>query len=154
LAKARFVLALVLFLAWLGYLGYLVAERPRGAAVLSRPQFLVSELDVVADVKAGSDVVRVVKVLSADAEAANKLEGTEITVTNLGQCGPPADLKGEHPDLKGDGEYLLALHEVNPEKKEYAVVPTPPSPGFPRGTPRVYPYTKEVAAQYKQVPKN
>jgi hypothetical protein len=153
LAKARFVLALALFLAWLGYLGYLVAQRPRGAVVLSRPQFLVSELDVVANVKAGSDVVEVVEVLSADTEAAKKLKGSEITVTNLAKCGPPDDLKGERPDLKGDGEYLLALHEVNPDKKEYAVVPTPPSPGFKRGTPRVYPYTKEVAAQYKQVPK-
>lgn len=155
LAKIRFALALTLFVGWLGYLGYLVAERPAGGTVvLSRPQFLVSEVDVVGKVKAGSDVVEVVKVLNADVEAVKKLEGQEITVTNLDECRPPDFSKGEHPDLSGNGEYLLPLHEVDAKENVYRVVPTPPSPGFSHGTPRIYPFTKEVEAQYRQIPKN
>jgi hypothetical protein len=51
-AVGRLLIALVLFVGWLGYLGYLVLTRPLTTdsqpLVLSRPQALVSELDVVA----------------------------------------------------------------------------------------------------------
>ena len=63
-AYGRFVLCQALFVGWLGYLGYLVAERPDGGMrVLSRPQILVSDIDVIASVKKGTDTVTIKDVL-------------------------------------------------------------------------------------------
>jgi hypothetical protein len=154
LARARFALALALFLGWLGYLGYLVAERPNGQSVLSRPQFLVSEYDVVADATPGSNVVTVKRVLWPQTADARKLEGKQLTVVNLDECRPPSDvLKKERPDLTTGGEYLLPVQSMDEQGKEYRVAPTPPSPGFPRGTPRIYRFSKEVEAEYRSLDK-
>jgi hypothetical protein len=50
----RFVAVAVLFALWIAYLGYLVwtlPQSPNGLPhILSRPQFLVSNLDVVGDI--------------------------------------------------------------------------------------------------------
>jgi hypothetical protein len=170
LARARLILTVILFLGWLGYLSYLVAERPPKRSgdeefvVLSRPQFLVSELDVVAEIKKGSDEVIVKSVLFPDTDAARQLQGKTIRVTNLAFCHPPDDhkrhwdsLKAEQKknllDVSQDGEYLLALHDPDGEGKEYRVAATPDSPSFMRGTPRAYPATSEVLAQYRQIKK-
>src|ERR1700691_1338803 len=89
-AYFRLALVSLLFLGWLGYLGYLVGERPVGGlVVLSRPQFFVSDLDVVAEVKAGSDKVTVTEVLYPQTTEAQALKGTSIRVTNLKECRPP-----------------------------------------------------------------
>jgi hypothetical protein len=153
-ARVRLALISALFLGWLGYLGYLVAERPDGGTVvLSRPQFLVSDLDVVALVKKDSDLVTVTRVLYPDREAARQLVGKELKVTNLADCRPPGDREKLHPDLTADGAYVLALQEVEPDGKDYRVTVTPRSPGFRTGTPRIYPATKEVLAQYWKIPK-
>jgi hypothetical protein len=154
-AYGRFVVCLALFVGWLGYLGYLVAERPDGGRlVLSRPQFLVSDIDVVATVKKGSATVTVKDVLyPKDASTRERLKGKEIQVTNLEDCRPPAARPGVTQDVRGDGEYLLPLQDPGPEGKEYRVAVTPPSPGFRHGTPRIYPATSEVIAQYRQIAK-
>jgi hypothetical protein len=153
-AYVRLALAVMAFLGWLGYLGYLVAERPGpGANVLSRPQILVSDIDVVAVVKQGSDVVRVKEVLYSGSDEARALAGKEIKVTNLADCHPPGERGNATPDLTADGEYLLPLQEPGPDGKEYRVAPTPPSPGFARGTPRIYPATHEILAQYAHIAK-
>ena len=67
LAVIRLVLALVLFAGWIGYLGYQVWTRPRTKKdditspplVLSRPQILASEIDIIGDVPAASNKVTV-----------------------------------------------------------------------------------------------
>jgi hypothetical protein len=154
-AYGRLVVCLALFVGWLGYLGYLVAERPEGGMlVLSRPQFLVSDLDVVATVKKGSDSVTVKEVLYPnDRSTRERLEGKEIQVTNLEDCRPPVARLAVAHDVRGDGEYLLPLQDPGPEGKQYRVAITPPSPGFRHGTPRIYPATSEVIGQYRQIPK-
>ena len=48
--KARLVVSAVLFLAWIGFLAYLVA-RTRDPVILSRPQLVVSSVVLIADVK-------------------------------------------------------------------------------------------------------
>jgi hypothetical protein len=150
----RLVLASALFIGWLCYLGYLVAERPAGGAViLSRPQFQVSDIDVVADVRKGSDDVTVTEVLYANTDSARQLPGKGLKVTNLADCRPPGDREKVKPDLAADGEYLLALQPQDPDGKSYRVVATPPSPGLRSGTPRIYPATKGVLAQYRDIPK-
>lgn len=153
--KGRFVLCLVVFLAWLGYLGYLVAERAQeGAVILSRPQFLVSDLDVIATARSGSDTVTISEVLYPDTAAARQLTSQSIHVSNLDQCRLPGDRTKTVPDLQAEGPYLLALQNPGPDEKDYRVAVTPPSPGFPRGTPRAYPATRGVVAQYRQIQKN
>ncbi len=55
-AVVRLAVAAVLFLGWIGYLGYLAATI-RNPVVLSRPQFLVSERDMIATFKGGDKFV-------------------------------------------------------------------------------------------------
>lgn len=159
----RLLVAALLFAGWLGYLVYLVRAFPRTPAnspfVLSRPQILVSELDVVGVVEGVDQPVKVVTVLYPDSEKG--LEGQEIKVTNLDRCKPlPREgQKAEdvQPDFRGPGRYLLPLRKVG-GGPDYEVTPTPPSPGYPPaglrlGPPRIYPWDGMTEGQYRQVVK-
>jgi hypothetical protein len=162
-ARVRLALALAVFLGWLGYLGYLVADRPakrpgNGAeegefVVLSRPQFLASDIDVIAKARKGSEVVTVTEVLFPGTDEARAFQGKEIRITNLAECHPPGDRKGAFPDLSADGDYLIPLQDPGPDRNEYSVAKIPLSPGFLLATPRIYPATKDVVAQYGQIRK-
>jgi hypothetical protein len=175
-AVLRLAVAALLFAGWIGYLFYLVlTQPPRGPdgwwgvffpkpegrpLLLSRPQFLVSELDVVAEVPDEGDKITVDQVLYPPEEEG--LRGKTLTVINLDQCrsrtadgdtGPPSE-------WTGPGRYLLPLRRPNPKKDEYEVVPIPPSAGYPPagtlravGPPRIYPAGKQVLAQYHQIRK-
>ena len=167
-AVVRLLVAALLFAGWLGYLVYLVVTFPRTPAgtalVLSRPQILVSDLDVVAEVertKAGV-LAKIITVLYPDSEKG--MEGKQITITNLDQCKPlpPPEQKGVEvpPDFSGRGLYLLPLRKAG-DGPDYAVTPTPRSPGYPphgaqMGPPRIYPLLSErmkeqALAQYRQI---
>jgi hypothetical protein len=170
----RLLVTAALLVAWLGYLGYLVLCRPhtpdglRGAfdgrpLTLSRPQFLVSAVDVVAQVNddKGEDVI--VKEVLYPKKAPVQI-GDKIKVTNIGQCralrDPMEKDRETPPDYTGPGEYILAL-QADPRKgdKTFEVVPTPPSPGYlPQrggaGPPRLYPATPGMRAEYKQIAKD
>jgi hypothetical protein len=147
-ARMRFVLALGLFAVWLGWLLYMAVSTSK-PIVLSEPQFLVSSLDVVAEVpaisKGGADVV--VQEVSWPTDEGAKLKGQKLHVTNLDQC---------REDWKGPGPYILALA---PDGKEaYRVAPLPRSPGFggpttTPGRPRIYPVTASTQAQLKAMRK-
>src|SRR5262249_15048261 len=111
----RLLLCCVLFVGWLGYLGYQVLTRPHTEdgrpLVVSRPQALVSQLDVVADVPDTDGTVTVRQVLWPP-EGAPVQEGDKIKVTNLGDCRPtprPGEKGTPQPDFSGPGEYLLLL---------------------------------------------
>lgn len=171
---ARLILTVILFLGWLSYLGYLVVCRPhtpaglRGAfqgrpLTLSRPQFLVSTLDVVAEVsgdKGESVVVKEVLFPNPDDAPVNK--GDTIHVEHMDNCHHPLPdplAKDAHPppDYTGPGDYLLPLQAIgNKEDRRFQVVPTPPSPGFfsaPNvrvGPPRIYPATNEMLKEYRE----
>src|SRR6516165_7848366 len=105
-AVARLALCIVLFLGWLGYLAYLVLlGKP---VVLSRPQILVSQFDVIATISEDKKVTvkEVLYPKAQDAKGRPK-EGIEITVTNIDECKPPPrvdEKKAEvQPDFKGAG---------------------------------------------------
>jgi hypothetical protein len=165
-AVVRLLVAALLFAGWLGYLVYLVVTFPRTPAgtalVLSRPQILVSDLDVLGEVKGIDQPVKVMTVLYPESEKG--LEGQEIKVANLDQCKPlprPEQKAADVPaDYQGPGLYLLPLRKAG-EGQEYAVTPTPASPGYPPhggrvGPPRIYPLPTErlkeqALAQYRQI---
>jgi hypothetical protein len=171
-AVARLILTATLFAAWLGYLGYLVVCRPhtpsglRGAfegrpLTLSRPQFLVSTLDVVAEVSGdkGENVV-VKEVLFPRTDAPAKA-GDTISVEGIDRCrslpDPLAKNGDPPPDYSGPGDYLLPLEKIG--EGRFRIVPTPSSPGFPPlhsgsiGPPRLYPATGEMLAEYRDISK-
>src|SRR5437660_1454248 len=113
-ARLRLALAAALFLAWIGWLAYLAA-RTSHPIVLSRPQFLVSNLDVSAEVGGGArpdPKVAIKKVHWPHTEQAQKMVGQTIEVSNLPECG----------GWKGPGTYILPL--TTDWKKSYQVTPT------------------------------
>lgn len=166
-AAGRLVVTALLFVGWLAYLGYLVWTRPQTAdgrpLVLSRPQLLISDLDVIARIDDPTKGVKVVRVLYP-AKGAKVQPGEEIFVDNIRLCRalPYEGLPPPSADYTGPGEYLLPLQRKGDDK--YEVAPTPRSPGYPPtspkeaptrepGLPRIYPATEQALAQYREVPK-
>jgi hypothetical protein len=168
-AVVRLAVTALLFACWIGYEAYQVATRPRTPAgqplVVSRPQILVSDFDVIVQVDGLDKPVLVEQVLYAARKEFEGLAGQKIRVTNLAECrGPSRDFRPDAgpPDWTGSGRYLLPLHPVadgkEGQEEVFEVVPTPASPGYPPvsgkvGPPRIYPANDEVLAQYHQVPK-
>ncbi len=175
LAVGRLILASLLFLGWLGYLGYLVVCRPHAPAgllgafegrplTLSRPQFLVSRLDVVAEISGDKGEKVIVKEVLFPPSHPPLKPGAEIHVENIDRCqalsDPLAKTANPPPDYSGPGLYLMPLQAVDAnDPSRFEVVPTPPSPGFPTpqgvhvGPPRIYPATPEMRAEYRSIEK-
>jgi hypothetical protein len=145
-ARMRLVIAAALFAAWLGWLAYLAATTTR-PVVLSRPQFLVSTLDVVADVRAAdaepaADVI--VRKVHWPLQDRQGLVDKEIHVVNLADCIGWA----------GPGSYILPLVR---DGDAYRVAAIPPSPGYnalnDQAAVRVYPATEEALHQLDEIRK-
>lgn len=124
--KARLVVSAALFLAWIAFLAYLVAVT-RHPIILSRPQILVSDLCVLADVdeqdSQQTSEVHVVEVLWAS-DNDKSLEGQLLVLSDL------ADL-GQAQGWAGKGRYLLPLTKRKLEKQStYELTPMPLMPGF------------------------
>jgi hypothetical protein len=153
----RFLLACSLFAGWMGYLIFLAATSSK-PIVLSRPQLLVSEVDVLAEVEAVDKPVVIKEILLAQVNDAALKPGKELRIANLGECKRlphPGEVPEEVPlDWKGPGLYLLPLR-ATPDARGYVVVEVPASPGYPprefaRGTPRIYRATDEVMEEYRK----
>jgi hypothetical protein len=123
--KARLAASAALFLAWIGFLLYLVV-RTREPVILSRPQLVVSSLVVVADVDENEcrplPFVSVKKVAWARDPADAKLAGTRITVEGLADCQ-------KEQGWDGPGAYILPLTKRE-GNSAYEVTPLPLSPGY------------------------
>lgn len=142
-ARLRLVVAALLFAGWIGWLAYLAltSSRPR---LLSRPQFLVSQLDVVAVLKAG------------DHGPSPDVQVEEIYWSSL----PPQELRSTRVSnlsrltaedgWEGPGRYLLPLVK---EHDHYRVASIPPSPGLdPRHErPRIYLVRPEMLEQLRVI---
>ncbi|HTU93110.1 MAG TPA: hypothetical protein VMF69_23720 [Gemmataceae bacterium] len=174
-AVERLILATALFLGWLSYLGYLVICRPHTPSgllgafegrtlTLSRPQFLVSRLDVVAEISGDKGEKVVVKEVLFPLSNSPVKAGEEIHVENIDRCQSLSDPLAKNatppPDYSGPGLYLLPLQALGDnDPQRFQVVPTPPSPGFPpsagtsAGPPRLYPATPEMLAEYREIAK-
>jgi hypothetical protein len=134
----------LMFAGWIGWLAYLAATTTP-PIVLSRPQFLVSKADLIADLKDqnGRPSSRIqVRDVHWPARGHETLLGKTITITNLQECQGYA----------GPGTYILAL--VPQGSDEWRVAGIPPSPGYEReAAPRIYPLTHETSHQLDAVPK-
>ena len=167
-AVVRLAVAAVLFVGWIGYLSFLAATT-RNPVVLSRPQFLISQRDVIATYQ-GGDKFRVDEVLYPQG-APESEKGKTLIVGDLKDCQTFSPENGwqwvkDHPLAEGQ-QYLLPLQTAAgpppagaaPPDAMMDVVPIPPSPGFPpssavAGPPRIYPATPEVRRQYAPIPKS
>jgi hypothetical protein len=161
LLGARFLLTVVLFLGWLGFLAYEVQTRPftpnNQPLVLSRPQILTSDLAILAnlgspvgDIKPdGSTQVTVEEVLGGK----GLQKGEIITILDLHNC-QPLPIRGQPhapADWSGPGLYLIPLKRST--KGIFTVTPVPSSPGYRlEGPQRIYPATPEALAQYHSIP--
>jgi hypothetical protein len=123
--RARLAVSAALFLAWLGYLLYVVLASQR-TIVLSRPQLLVAGLCILGDVSddGSGKPAREVKVIDVfwSAPADLKLAGQNITVDNL----PDAAVQG----YIGPGKYILPLNRVAGAAAEFRISPIPSSPAY------------------------
>jgi hypothetical protein len=146
--RARLWVAILAFAAWVSWLGYQAWSRGRDYPVLSHSQFLVSTLDVIADVRAsgegGPNPVVTVREVHWPASAAD-LVGRTITVANLSSSF----------GYRGPGEYILPL--VRGEgADEYRVAGLPRSPGFDSfaSPPHfIYPVMPITRQQLEAIPK-
>jgi hypothetical protein len=164
----RFVAVAVLFALWIGYLAYLVWTLPKSPndlpPILSRPQFLVSDFDVVGAIEDKDATVKVSEVLySADPSGGPKA-GDTIKVANLDRARSlvkvTKDTEEHWEERKPTaleslplGPCILPLRR-GPGGDTYDVVPLPPSPGNRFLSPRIYPATPETLAQYRQIGKH
>jgi hypothetical protein len=176
----RLALAAALFAAWVGYLGYLVYALPaptnnplvdslrpaptRLTPVVSRPQFLISTLDVVGTVDVAPGTVKIEDVLHSPDKIspagavgcslrvfypAGPTKGDEIHVTNLREADPRL------PEQGTVGPCLLLLQEKKRDDgTTYRIIaPVPPSPGYSRGQFLIYSADRERLAEYHSLKK-
>jgi len=146
--RARLYVSAGLFLAWLTWLFYLVLTTTR-PIVLSRPQFLVSTLDVIAhvDVVNGKPDPRVR--IEAVHWPPGRQIGPSITVNNLDQCPVRT-----HDGAWRTGSYILPLVE---DHGNYRLAEIPASPGynpdFADSRPRVYEANPQTLRQLNEIRK-
>ncbi len=145
---ALLIVAALLFVGWIGWLGYLAltATQP---IVLSRPQFLVSQVDVEADLTGNADhpeeSVTRAAVLWVREPKDSALKGQPtVVVSNLPRVTAADGWSG--PD-----RYILPL--IKEDDGTYRVAPIPRSPGFPGryDHPRIYRATPQTLEQHRQM---
>lgn len=144
--RPLFLLLVSLLLAgWIGWLAYLAYSTTR-PIVLARPQFLISQFDVITHVEAtdgGPDPrVTVAEVIFDRDGAAAIKQGSKLEIGNL------ANLT-RHEGWQGPGRYILPL--IKEGEKRYRLAPIPRSPGYGGGPPRIYLVTPETLEQHRQI---
>jgi hypothetical protein len=139
----RLIVAAGLFVAWIGFLALLAATTTQ-PVVLSRPQFLVSEVDAVAQVKQGKDGPDpevTIEEIRWPVQGFETLEGKRITIKNFKHCD----------GWEGPGAYILPLQKIDDDNFE--IVSAPMSPGFEpmKFRPRIYRKTPETLRQLDSI---
>jgi len=133
----------LLLLGWLGWLAYLAWPGTTPREVLSRPQFLVSTLDVIVRIDAAADGRPASPVIVEEAlwPAEAKLVGQPLIVANLERC----------EGWQGPGSYILPLVG---QRESHQVALIPRSPGFEGAAraARIYPATPLNRAQWQHLP--
>jgi hypothetical protein len=144
--RLRLIVAAGLFVAWIGFLAFLAATTTR-PVILSRSQFLVSEVDIIAQVNQGPhgpDPQVIVDQVYWPPPENDKLKGKQIVIKNL-------PMIEKHDGWVGAGRYILPLRKNNGDSFE--VVPLPMSPGFEplKSRTRIYRETSETLRQLQEI---
>ena len=128
--KARAGVGAFLFVAWLGFLGFLVWQT-RDPVLLSRPQILAADLIVVAELveeeHRPANRIQIKEVLYASDDAGRKLAGQPLEVDDLFFCSAKQG-------WQGPGTYIVPISRD--AKKSWTTM-LPISPGY-------YPAASEV----------
>jgi hypothetical protein len=139
------VISILLFVAWLIYLGIQAWEYRRPPVIVSRAQLLAAQYDVTANLAAdpGGKVetaIAVAEVLFAADNAGPKPEG-KVEVINLKDCigfvGPGTYVL---PLAKRGGAYQVAVPPLDPGVSVYKSFP-----------PRIYPLNDQVRKQFEDI---
>jgi hypothetical protein len=150
--RLRLLIAVVLFVGWMSYLGYAALTKSR-SPIVSRAQAAAAKFGVVAEVECAPDgkpLVRT-KVVESLTEGGPK-PGTELLVPNL------YDVRG----FEGPGPYLLLLKPEPfaanpgnpPDGNVYDLVGQLRSPGNDLtgiGKPAIYRWNDDVRMQYDRL---
>jgi hypothetical protein len=151
LRKALLALAVVLFVGWMAYLIHLALthrhhEDSAHPTVLSRPQFLVSQVVVVAHFESEEEDLKdgllIDRVLYPAKESESLKKGAKLNVLNLSQCAG---------NWSGPGDYLVPLQKAPGDA--FIVTSIPRSPGFGLMRPLIYRWTTETEDQFNHLPK-
>jgi hypothetical protein len=126
-AKLLVMIAGCALVSWLGYLAYLAGHRQTN--YLSRPQFLVANFCVIAELASEDGhpkaEIKIIKVRWASSEAeGQKLVGKTIAVKDLEKC--------QHSNgWQGPGTYIITMTKLEHDA-DFSLAQIPPSPGFRR----------------------
>ncbi len=146
--KARAVVAAILFVAWLGFLLYLVIDSRR--IVLSTPQFLAAQAYLLVNITSGSrgdayphHTVSVDSVLWASTMGDADVPKGEIRILQLADCTAAHGYRGE-------GKYLVPVIK-SVDGWHLAPIPRFTNYPGPQSPLRIYRWTPDVEAQAKDL---
>jgi hypothetical protein len=142
LARLRLVVAAVVFVGWMSWLGYAVTQRGT-VPLVSRAQVAGATQLVVATVEKGPDGLPLATATVTEVLRGNVAPGA-IEVLNLPSARPPG--VESFPET---GTYLLPL---TGDAKPFRVAGLPRSPGYENASserPAIYPWTDDVRKQLK-----
>ncbi|MSQ95718.1 MAG: hypothetical protein EXR98_14325 [Gemmataceae bacterium] len=141
--KARLAVAACLFVAWLGFLLFLVIDARK--IVLSKPQFLIAQMIVVAEVRDQGGIVdpevAIEQVLWSSDPALKSMNALKL---------PDLSALAEPNGYQGTRKYLLPLIQ---SPAGWAITPIPrlgayPAPQVPV---RIYAWTPDTEAQVREL---
>jgi hypothetical protein len=133
-----------LFTIWIGYLGSLAYNKwQTPVVILARPQFLVSDLDVIAQVDSLDAVVVIQEIRFRRPELAEPPK--EIRIANLQDCA----VNQKDGIWTRPGSYILPLTKKADDT--YEITMPPRSPGAPRLPPLIYEAQADTKAQLRDI---
>ncbi len=144
-ARARLIVAALLFFGWLGWLAYAVSQKG-SVQIVSRAQLAAATHWVIADVTVGPDGIPLGMVTVKESIHGDTLTGT-IEVKNLGSSATPLPVAGESRTPPA-GSYLLPLVKLS--DGIYRIAGLPRSPGYEAQMPDrpvIYPWNDDVKKQ-------
>jgi len=147
-ARLRLIVAALLFVSWLGWLGYAVSRKGT-VQIVSRAQLAAATHLVIAEISVGPDGVPLTRALVKESQSGEKLTGP-IVVRNLASAMTPLPIANDSRKPVA-GDYLLPL--VKLATGVYEIAGLPRSPGYEAQTPRspvIYPWTEDVKKQIAQ----
>jgi hypothetical protein len=170
-ATLHLIVAASLFAGWILYLAYLAVTagtQPisrNGPIVLSRPQLLISNYVIVAQLDEADDAADPSQVSTIEIDSPKQNDGQKQTIrvrVTLDQVIWPERQDGQQRAIRvtspsacqgwaGPGRYILPLIKTGGEENTYELAPVPRSPGIEQHFPRIYPATEQTRTQLDEV---